>query len=219
MPSPGKRGKYLAFVAHEIKNPLATALWSCDLLKRMGPTDRAGERAEKMIDVSLRALRRMRRLIDDYFTIERLLEHGYELKRERVSLRELVEPVLRTLEEKDGIATEGWQLELGDAVTLGDAEMLRRAVRASLEHMARSSQKPHLTISVHADGRNPALHIRAEVPPQPMVPPEPEERPSGDPAGAVLGFALAARILASHEGRLEEREGGLLLVLPPSDAG
>jgi len=219
MPSPGKRGKYLAFVAHEIKIPLATALWSCDLLKRMGPTDRAGERAEKMIDVSLRALRRMRRLIDDYFTIERLLEHGYELKRERVSLRELVEPVLRTLEEKDGIATEGWQLELGDAVTLGDAEMLRRAVRASLEHMARSSQKPHLTISVHADGRNPALHIRAEVPPQPMVPPEPEERPSGDPAGAVLGFALAARILASHEGRLEEREGGLLLVLPPSDAG
>jgi len=219
MPPPGKRGKYLGFVAHEIKNPLATALWSCDLLKRMGPADRVGDRAEKMIDVSLRALRRMRRLIDDYFTIERLLEHGYELKRERVSLRELVEPVLRTLEEKDGIATEGWQLELGDAVTLGDAEMLRRAVRASLEHMARSSQKPHLTISVHADGRNPALHIRAEVPPQPMVPPEPEERPSGDPAGAVLGFALAARILASHEGRLEEREGGLLLVLPPSDAG
>ena len=51
--SPGKRGKYLGFVAHEIKNPLATALWSCDLLKRMGGEDRTGERAEKMIDVSL----------------------------------------------------------------------------------------------------------------------------------------------------------------------
>ena len=79
MPPPGKRGKYLGFVAHEIKNPLATALWSCDLLKRMDSADRAGERAEKMIDVSLRALRRMRRLIDDFFTIERLLEHGYEV--------------------------------------------------------------------------------------------------------------------------------------------
>src|SRR5437870_13463867 len=99
MPPPGKRGKYLGFVAHEIKNPLATALWSCDLLKRMGPADRTGERADKMIDVSLRALRRMRRLIEDYFTTERLLEHGYGLKREKITLRALVEPVLRLLED------------------------------------------------------------------------------------------------------------------------
>src|SRR3954470_21221948 len=140
MPEVGKRGKYLGFVAHEIKNPLATALWSCDLLKRMDGVERGNERAEKMIDVSLRALRRMRRLIDDFFTIERLLEHGYELKREQVTLRELVEPALRALTEKEGIATDGWQPELGDARTVGDADMLRRAVRASLEYMARASQ-------------------------------------------------------------------------------
>ncbi|HYS07859.1 MAG TPA: histidine kinase dimerization/phospho-acceptor domain-containing protein [Myxococcales bacterium] len=216
MPPPGKRGKYLGFVAHEIKNPLATALWSCDLLKRMGPADRAGERADKMVDVSLRALRRMRRLIDDYFTIERLMEQGYDLKRERITLLQLVEPVLRILEEKDGIATQAWQLELGDAATVGDTEMLRRAVRASLEHMARSSQMPRLSIAARAEGASPAIYIRAESPPQPVIPPDPEERPSGDPAGAVLGFALAARILACHDGRLEEREGGLLLVLPPA---
>ena len=101
MPPPGKRGKYLGFVAHEIKNPLATALWSCDLLKRMDAADRGGERAEKMIDVSLRALRRMRRLIEDFFTIERLLEHGYDLKQEKIALKDLVEPALHTLAEKD----------------------------------------------------------------------------------------------------------------------
>src|SRR5471030_1378154 len=106
MPS-GKRGKYLGFVAHEIKNPLATALWSCDLLKRMEGPDRSGERAEKMIDVSLRALRRMRRLIDDYFTIERLLEGGYELRRETIALSELVMPALKLLNDKDSISTEG----------------------------------------------------------------------------------------------------------------
>src|SRR3982751_1405831 len=139
MPEPGKRGKYLGFVAREIKNPLATALWSCDLLKRMGPEDRSGERAEKMIDVSLRALRRMRRLIDEYFTIERLIEQGYDLKREKVALKDLVGPAMQTLAEKDGIPTEGWVLELGDAATVGDGDMLRRAVRVSLEHMARSS--------------------------------------------------------------------------------
>ena len=216
MRPPGKRGKYLGFVAHEIKNPLATALWSCDLLKRMDPADRGSERAQKMIDVSLRALRRMRRLVDDFFTIERLVEQGYDLKRERVSLKDLVEPALRTLTEKDGIETGSWVLELSDAATQGDADMLRRAVRAALEHMARPSQS-RLSIACRADGPNPALHIRAEGDSAaPVVPPDPEDRPSGDPVGAVLGFALASRILACHGGKLEERDGGLWLAFPPA---
>ena len=212
MPPPGKRGKYLGFVAHEIKNPLATALWSCDLLRRMEPPDRTGERGDKMIEVSLRALRRMRRLIDDYFTIERLQANGYELKKERIRLRELVETSLEDLAEKDGLPTEGWALEIGDGEISGDVEMLRRAVRAVLEHLARAAPKPKLSISSRD---RTSLHVRAEAPPSPIVPPDPEDRPSGDPHGSVLGYALAAQILDAHGGRIEERDGGVLLVLPP----
>src|SRR5438067_11462654 len=102
MPSGGKRAKYLGFVAHEIKNPLATALWSCDLLKRMEGAERTGERAEKMIDVSLRALRRMRRLVDDHFTLERLLADGYELRRERLPVQQLGDSALQLLGESEG---------------------------------------------------------------------------------------------------------------------
>jgi len=216
MASRATRGKYLGFVAHEIKNPLATALWSCDLLKRMEPGDRAGPRAEKMIDVSLRALRRMRRLVDDFFTIERLLEHGYELKRENVGLKDLVEPAMQALAEKEGVRIDTWVLELDEASTVGDAEMLRRAVRLLLEHMARASPAPRLSISARAEGQSPTLHIRAESAPEPLVPLAPEERPSGDPFGAVLGFELAIRILALQGGRVEERDGGLSLVFPPA---
>ena len=204
-----KRGKYLGFVAHEIKNPLATALWSCDLLKRMEGADRSGERAEKMIDVSLRALRRMRRLIDDYFTIERLLENGYELRRERVAVKDLVDATLQTLAEKDSIPTAGWVNELQGEV-MGDGEMLRKALRAAIEYLARASPSPRLSF-VMRDG---ALLIRADHPPAQLIPPEPEDRASGDPTGAVLGFALAARILEAHGGRIEERDGALALVLP-----
>lgn len=209
MPS-AKRGKYLGFVAHEIKNPLATALWSCDLLKRMEGADRAGERAEKMIDVSLRALRRMRRLIDDYFTIERLGEDGYELRREEVTLKDLIAPLLPTMAEKDGIPTDGWTLELGDYRIAGDADMLRRGIRAALEYMARGANgKSRLAITARP---GPVVLIRAETPPSPIVPPPPEDRQSGDPSGAVLGFALASRILEAHGGRIEERDGALSLV-------
>src|SRR5437764_10423228 len=109
---PGRRGKYLGFVAHEIKNPLATALWSCDLLKRMDQAYRAGPRADKMIDASLRALRRMRRLVDDYFTLERLLEHGYELRPDAVDLRGALEAAIAQLGEKEGLSTQGWSLDV-----------------------------------------------------------------------------------------------------------
>ena len=214
MPSAGKRGKYLGFVAHEIKNPLATALWSCDLLKRMQGADRTGERAEKMLDASLRALRRMRRLIDDFFTIERLQEHGYELKREPLDLRELVGGALQTLAEKDGIATEGWVVDVGDAGVVGDAEMLKRALRCALEQMSRSSSGSRLTISTRPADDGLELQIRAEQPPAQPVPPDPEDRPSGDPSGSVLGYALAARILDTLGGGIEEREGGLALSFP-----
>lgn len=209
MPS-GKRGKYLGFVAHEIKNPLATALWSCDLLKRMEGPDRSGERAEKMIDVSLRALRRMRRLIDDYFTIERLLEQGYDLKRERVRVKDLVEGSVALLAEKDGIDTAGWASELDEGEVMGDGDMLRKAVRAAIEYMARATPKARLSLA----SRDAVLLIRSDTPPAPVLPPEPQDRQSGDPTGSVLGFALAARILEAHGGRLEERDGALALVFP-----
>ena len=143
MPSAGaRRGKYLGFVAHEIKNPLATALWSCDLLKRMDQADRSGPRAEKMIDASLRALRRMRRLVDDYFTIERLREHGYDLRRESAELRAVVDGALAAHSEKDGLSTQGWSVDVpADARVTGDVEMLKRAFRMLFEHMSKGGAR------------------------------------------------------------------------------
>ncbi|HUJ29314.1 MAG TPA: histidine kinase dimerization/phospho-acceptor domain-containing protein, partial [Myxococcales bacterium] len=140
MPPPG-RGKYLAFVAHEIKNPLATVLWSADLLKRMKGDERGGERGEKMIDVSLRALRRMRRLVDDFFTIERLGEGGYELRKDRLQLRELVAQAVQQLTDKEGYPVEGFVNEMGQGEVTGDAEMLKRAFRCLAEYMARPGEK------------------------------------------------------------------------------
>ncbi len=215
MPPAGKRrGKYLGFVAHEIKNPLATALWSCDLLKRMEGPDRTGPRAEKMIDVSLRALRRMRRLIEDYFMIERLQENGYDLRRDNVSLKDLVDGAMQTLGEKDGFQTEGWSADIPDVTVQGDGDLLRRCFRLVFEHMARGGPEPRLTLLGHRAGSSCTLLVRADAIPLPLVPPDPEERPSGDTTGGVLGYALAEHILAVHDGKLEERDGALLVTLP-----
>jgi K+-sensing histidine kinase KdpD len=215
-PAGNRRGKYLGFVAHEIKNPLATALWSCDLLKRMDTADRAGPRAEKMVDASLRALRRMRRLVDDYFTIERLQERGYELHSESLELGSLVDGALAALADKDGIPIRDWSVDVpGQALVTGDADMLRRAIRVLLEYMAISgSGHSQLSVVGHATASGSELVVRSSAPPNPLVPPHPEERASGDPAGTVLGYALAEAIVAAHRGSIQARDGALVVTLP-----
>jgi len=213
---PGRRGKYLGFIAHEIKNPLATALWSCDLLKRMDAADRAGPRADKMIDASLRALRRMRRLVDDYFTIERFQEHGYELRPEPVDLHALAEAAIAQLGEKEGVPTEGWSLDVpAQVVVAGDQDMLRRCVRLLLEHLGRSVKGTRVSVVGRSTPQGAQIVLRADPKPERITPPVPEERPSGDPNGAVLGFSLAETILRAHGGTVEEREGALFVLLPP----
>ena len=215
-PAGNRRGKYLGFVAHEIKNPLATALWSCDLLKRMDTADRSGPRAEKMVDASLRALRRMRRLVDDFFTIERLNEHGYELHIDTLELRSLVDGAIATLAEKDGVSTQGWTVDVpGQLLVNGDGEMLRRGVRAVLEHVTKGGgAQARLTIVGRALPGGGELIVRSSEPPDPLVPPVAEERASGDPLGTVLGYALAETVFSAHGGKLQEREGALVISLP-----
>jgi len=215
MPTAGnRRGKYLGFVAHEIKNPLATALWSCDLLKRMDAGERSGPKGEKMVDASLRALRRMRRLVEDFFVIERLKEQGYELQSETLELRPLIDATMAAIAEKDGTSTQGWAVDIPAGVQVsGDLEMLRRGFRAVLEHMAKGAQAT-LTIVGHTAPGGAELVVRSSEPPHPLVPPDPEERPTGDPAGAVLGYALAQAVFGAQGGALRERDGALLITLP-----
>jgi len=215
-----RRAKYLGFVAHEIKNPLSTALWSADLLKRLDTVERAGPRADKMMDASLRALRRMRRLVDDYFTIERLAERLLEIRREDNPVRALVDGAIGLLAEKEKGEAAAWTVDVPAELRADvDAELTKRALRAVFEHVARAGPGP-LTIFGKANGGHATLWIgrRGEKPTGSALPLPPEEQPGGDADGSVLGFLLARTVVDAHEGKLEERDGGILLSLPPAKA-
>jgi K+-sensing histidine kinase KdpD len=210
-----QRGKYLGFVAHEIKNPLATALWSVDLLKRMENEGRTGPRADKIIDASLRALRRMRRLVEDYFTIERLRLQGIELRVESLTAQALIEGALAHLAEKEGLPRERFRVDVSEQLLVrGEAELLRRALRAVLETMARAAPEARISLVGQAADGEVRLVVRGEGLPRPLMPAPPEERAAVDPAGGVLGFTLCQSVLAAHGGVVEETEEGLLLRLP-----
>lgn len=206
------RGKYLGFVAHEIKNPLATALWSVDLLKRMEGPDRSGPRSDKIIDASLRALRRMRRLVDDFFTLERLQNGTFELRNEGLQLRALVDGALAQLAEKEGIPAIRFSADVPDQLSVrGDVEYLRRGLRGAFETVSRAAPEAFIALAGGSADGEVFLVVRGEGLPRPLAPAAPEERPSGDPFGAVLGFALCEAVFAAHGGRVEEKDEGLYL--------
>jgi K+-sensing histidine kinase KdpD len=214
-----RRAKYLGFVAHEIKNPLSTALWSADLLRRLDSGERAGPRADKMVDASLRALRRMRRLVEDYFTIERLSERVLDIRREVTALRPLVESAIALLGEKEKAAAAGWALDVPHELRAEcDSELIKRALRALFEQVARSGEGPLALVGQAQDGEATLWIGRHKAPLKPIIPARPEDQPGGDPDGSVLGFELARTVVEVHGGKLEERDGGLWLSLPKAAA-
>jgi len=74
------RGSFLGFVAHEVRNPLSTALWSAELLARLPAEERSGPRGEKLAGMCLRALKRLRILVEDHFLAERLDASGLPIE-------------------------------------------------------------------------------------------------------------------------------------------
>ena len=91
------RPAHLGFVAHEIRNPMSTALWTAELLGRMSPADRAGARGDKLTALCFRSLTRVRLLVEDHLLCERLDAGGYPVRLERLDLAEVVEAVVGKL--------------------------------------------------------------------------------------------------------------------------
>ena len=153
---------------------------------------------------------------DDLQAIERLGEHGYEFHNEDLELRALVDGAVSALAEKEGMSTQGWSVDIPSTVRVtGDGEMLRRGIRVVCEHMAQGGAgQAKLSIVGHAISAGSELVVRSSSPPVPMVPASPEERPSGDPAGRVLGYALAQAIIGAHGGSLQQRDDALVVTLP-----
>lgn len=207
-PGSEQRGDYLGFVAHEVRNPLSTALWSAELLARMAPEERAGARGEKLTAMCLRSLGRVRQLVEDHFLSERLDARGIATRSEAIPLRALLEDVAgrRGLELVDPL------LEVApDLVVNADRTLLDRAVEALLAAAGRESAAVRVTARA-ATGR---VELRFEGAAQaPASLEDPKKGAQGDPRGRSLALPMARRIAAALGGALAVEGGALVLSLP-----
>ena len=200
------RGGYLGFVAHEVRNPLSTALWSAEMLARMPPAERAGARGDKLAAMCLRSLGRVRQLVEDHLLIERLDAGGLPVRAEPVGVGEALEAVAARL---PGLSLSAEvQPGLGAAA---DRALLERALDAIL----RAASRDGVAVRVEARAAGELAEIRVTgAPPAEGALDDPRKGTPSDPKGSALGLAAARRIGAALLGRLSLEGRTYLLALP-----
>lgn len=203
---PQERGGFLGFVAHEMRNPLSTALWSSELLARLSSEDRAGPRGDKLAGMCLRALQKLRCLVEDHFLAERLDVSGIPLRREAVVLRDAVAAAAAKL----GLTDTGLEIPADLAVWV-DRGLLERALDGILAVSRRGASQVRVE---GVQSRDAALVRVIGDPPPPDALDPPQKGTASDPSGRALALHMAVRVAAALGGSLSTAPDGYLLELP-----
>ena len=200
-----EKASQLAFVAHEIRNPLSTALWSVELLARMTGEERGGPRGEKLSRMSLRALTRLRRLVEDHLLTARLDAGGIPLEIEEIPAREMFPGAA-------AIGAGSLELELESGLSVvADPSLARRIVEGVLLAAARGGADVRVT------GIRKGKLARFCVQGAPAVPEDlsdPRRGDAGDTRGAALALPVARRACALLGGAIHPEDGAWILELP-----
>ena len=206
------RAGYLGFVAHEVRNPLSTALWTAELLARLPAAERGGPRGVKLSAMCLRSILRVRQLIEDHFLAERLDAGGFALRVEPVVLADAIGAVLERRPADAPPATV--RVDPGLHVD-SDRTLLERAIDGLIGEAARD-QTP---VSIVARTSEGAVHLAISgraADASALV--DPVKGAPGDASGRALALPLARRIARVLGGTLAATDGEWRLGLPASRA-
>jgi signal transduction histidine kinase len=202
---PEEKASQLAFVAHEIRNPLSTALWSAELLARMTAEERGGPRGEKLSRMSLRALTRLRRLVEDHLLTARLDVGGIPLEVEEIPAREMFPGATSV-----GAASLELELESGLSV-VADPSLARRVVEGLLLAAARGGAE--VRVSGSRKGRVARFRVEGAVATEEDLA-DPRRGDPGDTRGAALAMPVARRACLLLGGTIRTEDGAWVLELP-----
>jgi signal transduction histidine kinase len=212
-----QKDRFLATLAHELRNPLQPIRNAVDTLRLVGPPDTRLLPVRKIIDEQLETFTR---LIDDLMDISRITQDKVQLRKERVDLAE----VLRRVEEasRPVMDARGHEFEITGiperCVMYGDMVRLCQMIMNLITNAAKYTTEPgqiklsvsqeanQAVISVSDNGRG----IEADNLPRVFEMFYQVDRSiERSESGLGIGLTLTRRLAEMHGGRIEARSEGL----------
>lgn len=199
--------EHVAFISHELRNPLTTALVALAMLRRTALAS-----GGPLVEALERGLTRVRDLVDDVLTAERLAI-GVDLHREPLELRELLadaESEAAAEAEHKGVPV---RVESEGGLTLeGD----RRLLRSAITNLVRNAVKftpPGGSVTVRGSGAGGRVVLEVEdrcggLPPGKTTADElfqPYVQRGRDRSGFGLGLAITRQAVDAHGGTITVR--------------
>jgi len=203
----GDRGSRLAYVAHEVRNPLSTGLWSAELLARLPPAERGGARGEKLAALCQRSLVRLRTLVEDHFLAERLDAGGLPQKPEAMALAERIREAAGRRPTGSGAV----EIDVDEGLLVAADRFLLDRILDALLGVAGGGGAPVRVVGSRAGG-GVALSVRGAAPPAHGLD-DPLRGAPPDTSGRALSLPVARRAAEAVGGSLRIEEGGYLLRL------
>jgi signal transduction histidine kinase len=155
-----QKDKFLATLAHELRNPLQPIRTAVDTMRLMGPPDPNLVPIRQVIDEQLQTFTR---LIDDLMDVSRITQDKLQLRKEKVELAE----VLRRVEEASRpiMEAQGHQFEMnrinerilldGDVVRL--VQMIMNLVTNAAKY---TPQRGQIKLNVTRQGKEIVISVK-----------------------------------------------------------
>jgi len=212
-----RKDRFLATLAHELRNPLGPIRNAAEIVRRQAPQDAHIVRACELLD---RQVSHMARLVDDLLDLSRMTRGHVQLQREFVALTDILQqaldqtqPLIDAKQQHLTVQTEP------DAIVLhADPVRLVQVIANLVANASKYTEAHgHITVAAQRDGSNAVIRVRDSgvgIAPE-LLPRVFDMFVQGKTAaarvqgGLGIGLTLVRELVVQHGGAVQVHSAGV----------